>query len=351
MKKISSLVALFIGCILCNCSSSDPTPTQNPNPNPNPGGGGDVTISSITPETLYADDEITINGTGFSTDPTKNIVQMGTPSGNFLIFQINDPGDPDPNDPYFKVVSATATKLVVKVKNEVAQNDLNYELSADQPYRVKVTVNGKSAMSAIQHSKRLPVFNLSYTSSINQVIGCSLYVQAGDSVHMSGGGFYGPCSVSIDGKPIIPVHVKSTSELRFLIPRNHFGELNDDCIGPTVKVKVTNGDGKFLEKDIYISQSPPMRVYAAAFSKPEYTAGETPTLTITGYSIYSSAKFHINNNIANGYSAEGSLGAHGYPDQVVLQIGADNGPGVYNVQIKNKETDSYGFTIASFKMN
>lgn len=346
MKKITSLVMVAICCGLINCGPSD----DDPNPNPGGGGGGDVTITSITPETLYADDEITINGTGFSTDPDKNLVEMGTSSGTFLTFQVNDPGDPNPNDPYFKVISASATKLVVKVKNEVALEDLNYEYYYDQPLRVRVTVNGnKSAMGAIGHCRRMVNFSLSYSDAVNRVIGCSLYAQAGDSIHMSGSGFYGNCSVVINGKAITPVKVKSIGELRFLIPKNHFGELNDDCIGPQVKVKVTNGDGKSKERDIYISESPPMKVYSASFSKPEYSTGETPTLTITGYSIYSSAQYHVNNSVPNGFEEVGSLGAGGYPDEIVIPIGAHNGPGTYNVQLKYKEGDDFGFTVASFK--
>jgi len=345
MKKVSSLMLLFICWTAFNCSSSDPNPNANPNP-----GGGDLTITSITPEFIYADEEITINGTGFSTDPTKNYVEMGNPSGTFYGFQVSDPTDPDPTLPYFTVVSATATKLVVKTKNAVAQKTLNNQFYEDHPYRVRVTVNGKSAMGAIQHAKRLLSFGLSYSNAVNQVIGCNYYIQAGDSVHMTGVGFYGACSVVIDGKPITPVQVKSSKELRFLIPRLHFGELDDDCFAPKVKVKVTNGDGKFMEQDIYISQSPPMKVYSAAFSKSEYVAGETPTLTITGYCLYGTAQIHVNNNVANGYSAIGSFSVHNYPDQVILEVGADNGPGVYNVQIRKKETDNFGFTIASFKM-
>ena len=78
MKKIASLAVVAICCGLFNCGPSD-----DPNPNPNPGGGGggggggEVTITSITPDAVYADDEITINGTGFSTDPAKNLVQRG----------------------------------------------------------------------------------------------------------------------------------------------------------------------------------------------------------------------------------------------------------------------------------
>jgi hypothetical protein len=238
---------------------------------------------------------------------------------------------------------------VVKVKNATAQKSLNHQYYYDTPLRIKVTANSKSAIGAIGHCRRLINFALSYTEAVNPVIGCFLYAQAGDSIHMTGNGFYGACSVSIDGKPISPVKVKSVNELRFLIPRNHFGELNDDCIAPKVQVRVTNGDGKFLQEERYISQSPPMRVYSASFSKSEYHAGETPTLTITGYSIYSSAMYHVNNNIPNGWSEVGSLGVGGYPDEVVIQIGAHNGPGTYNVQLKNKESDTFGFTIASFK--
>ena len=69
--------------------------------------------------------------------------------------------------------------------------------------------------------------------------------------------------------------------------------LTNDCLNAAVSVKVTNGDGKSLAKDIFISKSPAMKVNSATLSKTIYGLGETPVLTVKGYSIYGTAKYRI----------------------------------------------------------
>ena len=250
MKKFAVIFMLVIPCLLISCDSSD-DPNSNGNGN---NSGGDVTITSVTPEYIYADDEITINGTGFSTVPSENLVEMGTPTSTFFTYQINDPGDPDPTLPYFTVISATATKLVIKAKNEFARADLNFEFYDDYPYRVRVTTKGKSGMGAIQHARRLVTFNLSSADVVNHVTGCLDYVQPGDSVHMGGSGFYGLCNLTIADKPI-PVKEKSITDLRFKVPYNLFGS-EENCVDKFVNVKVTNTNGKSLEKQIHFAAAP-----------------------------------------------------------------------------------------------
>jgi len=77
--------------------------------------GGPITITAITPAKPYADDTITITGTGFNPDKTKDTVDFGigfASAGGF--------------EPYINgrttaskavIVSATATQLVIKAVN------------------------------------------------------------------------------------------------------------------------------------------------------------------------------------------------------------------------------------------
>ncbi|MEO7048181.1 MAG: IPT/TIG domain-containing protein [Ferruginibacter sp.] len=102
---LSAIVILFaIGCKKTN------TPVVPPS-----GGSGPISITSISPAKPYADDEITITGTGFNPDKTKDTVDFGggdAAAGTF--------------SPYFYgegttskavIISATGTQLVIKAVN------------------------------------------------------------------------------------------------------------------------------------------------------------------------------------------------------------------------------------------
>ncbi|MEO7991937.1 MAG: hypothetical protein ABI663_20470 [Chryseolinea sp.] len=343
MKKFSVIFLLVIPCLLINCDSPD-----DPNANGN-NTGGDVTITTVTPEYIYADDEITINGTGFSTVPSENLVEMGTSSGTFYAYQVSDPSDPDPTLPYFTVLSATSTQLVVKVKNETAQEKLNFEFYNDYPYRVRVTTKGKSGMGAIQHAKRLVIFHLGSVDVVNHIVGCLDYVQPGDSVHMDGSGFYGICNLTIDNKTI-PVKEKKITELRFKVPYNQFGS-EENCVDKFVNVKVTNGDGKSFEKEIHFAAAPPMVIFGASFDKTDYGPGSgTANLTVSGYCLYSSAMFRLNGPA--GYQLIGSLNASSYASEVVVPFSLTSlQPGSYSVNIKKNIGADFGFPVASFTIS
>jgi hypothetical protein len=335
--KISvSLLLLFF---LSNCGSSN-----EPDPLKNGGAGGDVTITSVSAETVYADDEITINGTGFSTDISKLQIQMGSGTDNFNEFDTK---------PAFTIVSASSTKIVVKADGDQEIYDLNYEFFYDAPYTIKVTSDGKAAVGSFAHVRRQVNFNLSAADCIDQVTGCFAYVQAGDSVYLNGmAGAYGTCSVSIDNHTIPGVKTIDANKLTFRIPRNILGG-EDNCIEDIFPVKITNEDGKSQTKNVHIAKAPPMIITSAAFSKSTYGAGDdNATLKVKGYSLYSTAMVHMSKSGDPTFGTDANLGASPYSDEVTLQFTLSAlDAGEYHIQIKKRDSDSYGFTLASFVYN
>ena len=336
MKKTLSLFFLFTTVQLMNCSSSD---------EPNPlGPGGDLTITSVTPETIYADDEITITGTGFDPDKSKNLVQMGSGTSPFIPF--NKTFDSDPS---FEVLSATATQLVVKA---VEPQRINNEIYYGGEYPIQVTVNGKTALGSIKNTKRLMSFNINTSQVINRVIGCLDYIQPGDSLHIDGLGFYGNCSMFINNNKVPGAKATADNLIKVLIPKSFFGDLFNDCDEILATVKIVNGDGKSIEKNYHIVTSPPMVIFGAEFDKITYKKSEdvNANLTISGYSFYSTAWLRIS---SSGFVEEGPLvGAGGYPNQLVVPftLGALQANKTYTVAIKEHQGDDYGFSLASFTL-
>ena len=194
-------------------------------------------------------------------------------------------------------------------------------------------------------------FNLNAMDAINQRTGCLMYVQAGDSIEMEGIGFYGTCSLTIDDIGIMGVETEGNNKMRFRIPKGLFGNLNNSCNEELKPFKVTNGDGKTLEKSFHIATSPPMYIDDATFDKTIYSAGAgSAFLTIHGYSLYSSAMIRLSG--PNDYEAISALAVTGYQNDVVVPFLLGGlGPGTYNVQVKQNVDSDYGFPIASFVIN
>ncbi|MBO9633430.1 MAG: IPT/TIG domain-containing protein [Chitinophagaceae bacterium] len=112
MKQILVVVSL-LGIMSCSKSGNDPG--VDPNPNPDPGSGGnnvELIITTITPNSAEMV-PVTINGTGFSTTASKNMVHInGLPA---------------------TVTNATATSLQITLPANLVAGD----------HDVMVTVNGK----------------------------------------------------------------------------------------------------------------------------------------------------------------------------------------------------------------
>ena len=146
---------VIILLIAASCKKSPNTPTP-------PVNGGSITITSISPAMPYADDEITITGTGFNTDKTKDTVDFGG-------------GDPVSGffEPYIQglgttskavVISATATQLIIKAVNpdSTTTSGLNWSLfkgsniGLNSVNRIRVRSNGLKTISNLTPFKQLP---------------------------------------------------------------------------------------------------------------------------------------------------------------------------------------------------
>lgn len=111
MRKVIPLILLLAAAISsCKKNDSSPAPVVPPVVS-----GGTISITAISPAKPYADDTITITGTGFNPDKTKDTVDFGigfAAAGGF--------------EPYINgrttaskavIISATATQLVIKAVN------------------------------------------------------------------------------------------------------------------------------------------------------------------------------------------------------------------------------------------
>jgi hypothetical protein len=136
------------------------TKTGNNGTNPPGNGSGKVTVTSISADNFYPDENITITGTGFDPDKTKDIIEIGV---------MDDASDDDTTqvfhsyyvdgDAYFSIVSATSTQLVVKA---VSPDSLIEKLLRTQLYYsfargvFQITVSGSSAITSSFKIKNIP---------------------------------------------------------------------------------------------------------------------------------------------------------------------------------------------------
>lgn len=161
MRTITLSFMIVLFAMACTKNSVPVTPSVTT--------GGTITITAISPAMPYADDEITITGTGFNVDKAKDTVDFGggdAATGHFV--------------PYFYgqgttskaiVISATSTKLVIKAVNpdsaevvtptSTSHYGLNKALFSDvlgttnSLNQIRVRVGGKQT-SALTPFKQLP---------------------------------------------------------------------------------------------------------------------------------------------------------------------------------------------------
>src|SRR5690349_15431953 len=162
MKKIlSPLMLLCAIALIQSCSSDD-----EPNPN-NPPAGGPLEITSVSPKVIYADDEITIVGKGFSTTKTDNIVELG-------FYVLTEWRRVDNGAPY-EVVSATETQLVVRSVDPAV---LNLKLETFNIYGIQVKVGENKIDAPFDEVRKGIFFNMSQSTWIEHAPGCFIYPQA-----------------------------------------------------------------------------------------------------------------------------------------------------------------------------
>src|ERR1700749_422186 len=99
--KLTFTIAL-LALLMWGCKKDSPAPAKNNPTGSTPTGStpatGGVTITSVSPSSFYADQELTITGTGFNPDKTKDTVFFGiiVDDGGVKEFEPNaDGGKPE----------------------------------------------------------------------------------------------------------------------------------------------------------------------------------------------------------------------------------------------------------------
>jgi len=320
------------------------------------GGGGntDLTITNISPLNPYPGDVITITGTGFSTDLTKDTVLIGKAINNtFTTFAISF----SINQPKTKIISASATQIKFST-------DSNLQISPSQAVAIQVKVpSGKyfTPDNPLQFKDNLK-FNFSSRDPYSVPCGT---VFTGDSLFFSGTGFIKPTTVTIDGKSFdIKFDAGNTTYGRGFIPIGYFGEPNPiGCAeAKQLKIKVTNGDGRSLEKVDYFYEGPNTQLSITGLDATAYYRSQTNNalLKFTGYALRSDWSLRINgtdNGDGTHFAEDIAVPISGFPNQytvlidlLALPVPSSGNGANYTIQFKVGASGSYGFPIASFTL-
>lgn len=282
---IAALATLsFAGC------KKDSTVTNNPGGGSGGTGGGgggstnNLAISSITP-TAYCDDTITITGTGFDADKTKDTVDFG------ILNSSNVYSIPDPNA--CVVNSASTTQLKVTITNSFNFGGNLIFLNPLAVARVRTTL-GKVYSGNI-YFKVAPLFT--DIEDITAPAGSNV-VRVSDSVSCINGigiGNLSYSSFSIGGTSFHPV-IDSSSNCKFgfVLPYNLLGSNLDESKHQTAAVILTMKDGKTVSQNIDVYVSPLMHISSTTpatpvFYKSTAAPGAVEVINISGIYLKSDA--------------------------------------------------------------
>jgi hypothetical protein len=342
MKKIFFFLAIIIA-ISFSCKKSNPANGGNNSGGTNGGGNGggnnsSITITSISPANPYADEEITINGTGFDADKTKDTVEFGKLVGSALA-----PWHDGLSDEWASlttIISASATKLVIKAVNPQSLDYNSFALSPASIAALSVRAGGKKVVSALIPFKRL--MQLSFIKNIDAGNGIG---RPNDSLEISGTGFRkSGLSVSIGDKQLTEFNIDSASDgsnvskVKLRLSKAFFGTDNDEDKTINKTIMVSNPDGKTVHKDFDFFISPRMQIYDIHSENKEYflseltTSGGVVKITVKGTCLKDDSYVTLG---VTGYSTKFPLPVSEFQDSVVFEIGTSSLPrqGSYTVRI------------------
>ncbi|MDP4150214.1 MAG: IPT/TIG domain-containing protein [Bacteroidota bacterium] len=330
-----------------SCSKSDSSTPPPPPPPP----ASPPTITAVSPLTPYAGDVITINGTGFNTDISKDTVDLGIIINNVFSTALAV------NVRHTRILSATSTRITLATDSQLVV------LPAEKVALVLRSPTGSATTAGnVLDFKQNLIFSFSSVDPFSSGCGGTF---AGDSIYLTGRGFYQPISVTIDGHPAnMTVDQNSTTTARGFLPITYFGVNNPiGCAAiRTLTVRVINGDGKSFVRSNFFWPGPNSQIQSASFDNLAYSLsnGTNALFTIKGYALRSDWYFKLNGH-DNGSGANNSVefnpGISNYPTQYSMafdlgtlpvpssSLGTD-----YNMQFKVGSGSDYGFAGSVFTL-
>lgn len=292
-----NLKQILLGSIITIAMIASCNKDDNPSSGGGPGGGnpGTLKITDVTPKYAFWGSELTITGTGFSTTAANNIVSIrgyGVTTSDTVMTA--------------DVVSATATKLVVKVPYKYITGGGDTLFKGFDYGKIRVKQNNITATAdSNSYFVGLPgINNICYHFGSQQY---TQAVQPGDSVVMSCGisGIYGndkyfnDLRLYVNGVKI-PAAKRILNQvcggLIFYLPPKDFCQLNN-CTVPSpggvniptrparkmdfqLKIEGTNVVGAI--KSFYVINQPNIQIIGSIGGNFSKSAGGNPYGEVTG---------------------------------------------------------------------
>jgi hypothetical protein len=321
MKQILLFLAVTI-IITNSCSKGGTSPGGgNNNGGGNNGGGntGTITVTSVTPANLYPDDQITITGTGFDPDASKDTLEFGRlTNGNF------NPWHDGPQAEMASlctVVNATTTQLVVKSVNPYNLDYSAFSQSTNSVAVIQIRTGGKKVVTPVIPFKRLLLLNFINNPDFNN----NQIGRPSDSLVISGKGFAkSGVSVSIDGTSLTNFKIDSTTasgKITLRLPKTFFGNTNADTPIVDKKMTLSNPDGKTVQKTFHFLLSPFMDIYSMQTEFSSYSlagltsSGGVVKVFVKGRSLKDDAIVKVGGvNI----QTQSALQVSGFPDNTII---------------------------------
>jgi IPT/TIG domain-containing protein len=325
MKTLYFLGALAL-LSLAGCKKNSINST---NGGGNNGGGGDsLSVSSFSPQHPYSTDEITITGTGFNPDKTKDSIYFNTQDAlNF-------------GTGYATITQASATQLKFVMPPDSVTGFMNVFGSDDGLVDIKVIANGKSRSIPQALKFKMDCQLRSMSIPANTII----YPRPADSCIVIGRGWSKTgTSLSVNGQAVSLVNVDSTTECcgyyssywfgHAYLPKTFFGEINNQDSTKLIPVTVTNAEGRTAKKMILCFLSPIMRLdtidlpgypfvssvgYKVSLAQLN-AGGGSLSIRMVGKNLKNTGVIVINGS--DGSSSQIGLGVSGFPDNAVVQLG------------------------------
>jgi IPT/TIG domain len=292
------LSAFVISCSKGNTGGGTTPPPPPPPPNGGTTGNGALTLTGISPVKLYQGEVITINGTGFDADKTKDTVYIGVVDAVQKQFRQMGFGAPFFPVPKTTIVSATSTQLQITT-------DAQANFTDAEPLTFALEVHSPSGILVIPDTiflKVLPrIIRVTATNPYPKPVCGSLKIFSGDSILIEGVGFYPPLTVTIDGKAMdYSRYFTSSPDYNSTYPVNCF--IGIDFFGTQTPpfdascggnkdfdkiIKIVNGDGKIATFSSSVNAGPNSQILDCHLDNtgPSKKHDGSVLLTMSGYAV------------------------------------------------------------------
>jgi hypothetical protein len=309
----------------CSKNNSPASPGgNNPPPGGTPGTNG-ITVTGISALNPYPGDVITLTGTGFDPDLTKDTITMGFNNNGRLWNNVN------------LIVLNNKTKIISATKTEIKfTNDSALSSSTskgEQPVALQIkTPSGMYLSTDTILFKDNISFAYTWSDPISSAY-CPASIFAGDSLFFFGKGLYPPLTVSLAGSHV-PVNAVSKTDMNGYQQMSgflsilYFGNsapLPRDCQPlNNMGITITNKDGRTFTYRHQFFPGPNSLITSSGIDAFAYhqNGSKDPVVTLAGYALRSDYTLGVTGMDAQGnpFLYEKPLGINGYPSTATVNI-------------------------------